>query len=43
VLLNHLEDNPEKFKQRNLKSEEAYSKVGILRLDIGEMSGKEGN
>jgi len=42
VLLNHLEDNPKKLKQRNLKSEEAYRKVGILRLDIEEMKGKQG-
>jgi uncharacterized protein len=42
VLLNHLEDNPKKLKRRNFESEEAYSKVGVLRLDIEEMKGKQG-
>jgi nitroimidazol reductase NimA-like FMN-containing flavoprotein (pyridoxamine 5'-phosphate oxidase superfamily) len=42
VLLNHLEDTPEKLKKKNLKTEETYSKVAILRLDIEEMKGKQG-
>lgn len=41
VLINHLEKNPEKVRQKSLKSEEDYQKVGILRLDIKEISGKK--
>jgi hypothetical protein len=42
VLLNHLEDDPDEVKERSLKSDEAYEGVGILRLDIKEMIGKQG-
>jgi nitroimidazol reductase NimA-like FMN-containing flavoprotein (pyridoxamine 5'-phosphate oxidase superfamily) len=42
VLLSHLEDEPDQVKERSLKSDEAYEKVGILRLDIIEMTGKQG-
>jgi nitroimidazol reductase NimA-like FMN-containing flavoprotein (pyridoxamine 5'-phosphate oxidase superfamily) len=42
VMLNHLEDEPEGIKQRSLKSDEVYHQVGILRLDIEEMTGKQG-
>ena len=42
VLLAHLEDNPQQVKEKSIKSEETYEKVGILRLDIEEMSGKCG-
>lgn len=42
VLLNHLETNPDPIKERNLSNEERYNKVCILRLDITEMTGKEG-
>jgi nitroimidazol reductase NimA-like FMN-containing flavoprotein (pyridoxamine 5'-phosphate oxidase superfamily) len=42
VLLNHLEDDPDEVKERSLKSDEAYEGVGILRLDIKEMTGKQG-
>ncbi len=40
ILLNHLEDDPDSFKKRLLKDDDAYRKVGVLRLDIGEMTGK---
>lgn len=40
ILLNHLEEDPESFKKRLFKSDDAYRKVGVLRLDIGEMTGK---
>ena len=43
VLLNHLEDEPDEVKERSLKSDEAYEEVGILRLDITEMTGKQGD
>jgi nitroimidazol reductase NimA-like FMN-containing flavoprotein (pyridoxamine 5'-phosphate oxidase superfamily) len=42
VLLKHLEDEPDQVRERSLKSDEAYQKVGILRLDVTEMSGKQG-
>ncbi len=40
VLLNHLEDDPAKYKEKSLKSDDAYQDVGILRLDITEITGK---
>ena len=42
ILLNHLEDDPDQVKERSLKSDEAYREVGILRLEVTEMSGKQG-
>ncbi len=42
VLLNHLEGGSEKYRQ-GLSSDDAYRKVGILRLDITEISGKRGD
>jgi nitroimidazol reductase NimA-like FMN-containing flavoprotein (pyridoxamine 5'-phosphate oxidase superfamily) len=42
VLLAHLEDDPQLVKEKSIKSEEMYEKVGILRLDIEEMTGKQG-
>jgi nitroimidazol reductase NimA-like FMN-containing flavoprotein (pyridoxamine 5'-phosphate oxidase superfamily) len=41
VMLNHLEDDPERIREKSLKSDEVYQEVGILRLDIDEMTGKE--
>jgi hypothetical protein len=42
VLLDHQEENPDQVREKSLKSDEAYVKVGILRLDITEMTGKQG-
>ena len=42
ILLNHLEDNPDIIKERSLKNDEVYSELGILRLDIMEITGKKG-
>jgi nitroimidazol reductase NimA-like FMN-containing flavoprotein (pyridoxamine 5'-phosphate oxidase superfamily) len=42
ILLNHLEDDPDQVRKRSLKSDEVYEEVGILRLDITEISGKQG-
>ena len=42
VLLNHLEKNPKPIKARNIKDDSKYDKVGILRLDIEDITGKEG-
>jgi nitroimidazol reductase NimA-like FMN-containing flavoprotein (pyridoxamine 5'-phosphate oxidase superfamily) len=41
VLINHLEKNPGKVKEKSIKSEQSYQDVGILRLDIKELSGKK--
>jgi nitroimidazol reductase NimA-like FMN-containing flavoprotein (pyridoxamine 5'-phosphate oxidase superfamily) len=42
ILLNHLEDDPSRIRKRSLKSDQAYKEVGMLRLDITEISGKQG-
>ena len=42
ILLNHLEKNPDPIKKRNVKNDDKYDKVAILRLDIVEMTGKQG-
>ena len=42
VLLNHLEEKESVIKSKLLKSEEFYSKMEILRLDIDEIHGKAG-
>lgn len=41
ILINHLEKNPGKVKEKSIKSEQSYQDVGILRLDIKELSGKK--
>jgi nitroimidazol reductase NimA-like FMN-containing flavoprotein (pyridoxamine 5'-phosphate oxidase superfamily) len=43
VLLQHLEENPDPIRERNLKEEKAYKGVGILRLDIQSLTGKRGD
>lgn len=40
IILNHLEDNPDKMKKRFLKNEQAYDSTYIIRLNIIEMTGK---
>lgn len=42
VLLHHLEESPDKIKERLLKDDHEYKDLGILRLDIQEMTGKKG-
>jgi nitroimidazol reductase NimA-like FMN-containing flavoprotein (pyridoxamine 5'-phosphate oxidase superfamily) len=44
VLFDHLEEQPEDVKKRLLKENSKYEKMqlAILRLDIEEMTGKEG-
>ena len=41
VLLEHLEDEPDIVREKSLKSDDDYKEVGILRLDITEMTGKK--
>jgi nitroimidazol reductase NimA-like FMN-containing flavoprotein (pyridoxamine 5'-phosphate oxidase superfamily) len=42
ILLDHLEDNPDPIRRKHLNETSAYERVGILRLDIGRMTGKQG-
>ncbi|MFC1563729.1 pyridoxamine 5'-phosphate oxidase family protein [candidate division KSB1 bacterium] len=42
IMLHHLEDDPDKVRARLLKKEETYVKLGILRLDIKNITGKQG-
>lgn len=42
ILLQHLEHKPEIVKEKVLKSEEFYSKMEVLRLDILEIHAKAG-
>jgi nitroimidazol reductase NimA-like FMN-containing flavoprotein (pyridoxamine 5'-phosphate oxidase superfamily) len=42
ILFHHLEDRPDQVKERILKDDSVVENVGILRLDIEEMAGKEG-
>lgn len=43
TLIDHLEEIPEPVKARLLKNDNVYEGVGILRLDIGEITGKKGS
>jgi nitroimidazol reductase NimA-like FMN-containing flavoprotein (pyridoxamine 5'-phosphate oxidase superfamily) len=43
VLLDQLEDDPDEVRRQQLQGDEAYERVAILRLDIGEISGKQGH
>jgi nitroimidazol reductase NimA-like FMN-containing flavoprotein (pyridoxamine 5'-phosphate oxidase superfamily) len=42
VMLDHLEDDPDRVRAEQLKTDKAYERVAILRLDMHEISGKEG-
>lgn len=42
ILLEHLEDNPDKIKQESLSNDIVYRNLGILRLDVIEIHGKWG-
>ena len=41
ILINHLEKDPNPTKIKFLKKENTYETLGILRLDITDISGKE--
>ena len=43
ILLNQLEDDPDEIRRTQLKTDGAYERVRILRLDITEISGKQGH
>lgn len=42
VLLAHLEPDPEAVRQRSLPQDSSYDRLGMLRLDIQHMTGKQG-
>ena len=42
ILLRHLENKPDNIRNRTLQKEDAYQNVMILRLDIEEITGKQG-
>jgi nitroimidazol reductase NimA-like FMN-containing flavoprotein (pyridoxamine 5'-phosphate oxidase superfamily) len=42
-MIDHLEEAPEPVKTRLLKNDSVYDGVGILRLDISEITGKKGS
>jgi uncharacterized protein len=42
ILLNHLEDNPTPIRDRNIKNDEIYNRVALLKLEITDMTGKTG-
>ena len=41
ILINHLEKDPNPMKNKFLKKENTYENLGMLRLDITDISGKE--
>ena len=42
VLLNHLEEEPERLKKRFLKDDTSYAGLGVLKLEISRITGKKG-
>jgi nitroimidazol reductase NimA-like FMN-containing flavoprotein (pyridoxamine 5'-phosphate oxidase superfamily) len=42
IMLDHLERDPEPIRSRSLPDDASYSRVCVLRLDIEEMTGKQG-
>ena len=42
VLLDHHEKEPEPIRERTLPDGEAYERVGVLRMRVEEMTGKQG-
>jgi nitroimidazol reductase NimA-like FMN-containing flavoprotein (pyridoxamine 5'-phosphate oxidase superfamily) len=43
MLLNHLEKDPEPIRKRTFSDDKALKRVGILRLNIEDITGKQGN
>jgi nitroimidazol reductase NimA-like FMN-containing flavoprotein (pyridoxamine 5'-phosphate oxidase superfamily) len=41
ILLNHLEEDPKPIFERNIKNDESYGKVTILRLSMESVIGKK--
>lgn len=43
VMLHHLEENPEPIKDRNLRNEAVYNNFTLLKLEIDEITARQGN
>ncbi len=42
ILLNHLEEEPDRLKKRLLKDDKPYAGLGVLKLEISLITGKQG-
>ncbi len=42
ILLNHLEDEPGRLKKKLLKDDKSYADLGVLKLEISRITGKQG-
>ncbi|MPM99806.1 hypothetical protein SDC9_147000 [bioreactor metagenome] len=42
ILLDHLESNPAPILARNIPGDDTYGTIAVLRLDIAELSAKQG-
>ena len=42
ILLRHLEDEPDRLKKRLLKDDKSYADLGVLKLEISRITGKQG-
>lgn len=42
ILLNHLEEEPGRLKKRLLKDDKSYAGLGVLKLEISRITGKQG-
>lgn len=42
VILNYLENMSSVIKERNLKNDQVYENITVLKLDIMQISGKKG-
>ena len=42
ILLNHLESNPGPIRERNFKNERVFNNFAMLKLEIGELTAKQG-
>ncbi len=40
ILLDHLEKNPDPIKIRNIKNDDSYNKITMLKFEITEITGK---
>ena len=42
ILLSHLEEEPDRLKKRLLKDDKSYASLGVLKLEISRITGKQG-
>lgn len=43
IMLHHLEENPAPIKERNLRNDAVYNNFTLLKLEISELTGKQGS